>query len=104
MAKNKNKKTPRKKAGTNQNDGAGQASGGAAAASAESTVKKQRVSPLTFLTQVRSEIEKVTWPSRNEWFVTTMMVFVMVVVASIFFYLVDIVIKSGIQALMGLGG
>jgi len=48
-----------------------------------------RTSPGQFVRQVRQEVSKVVWPSRRETFVSTMMVFVMVVLASIFFLLVD---------------
>lgn len=51
-----------------------------------------RVNPFTFLQQVRSEVAKVVWPTRNETVVSTIMVFVMVTLASIFFLLADQVI------------
>ena len=48
-----------------------------------------KVSPFKFLQEVRTEAQKVTWPSRRETLVTTAMVFVMVTAASIFFLLAD---------------
>ena len=42
-----------------------------------------------FSAQVRQEVSKVTWPTRKETMVTTSMVFVMVVIAALFFLLVD---------------
>jgi preprotein translocase subunit SecE len=45
--------------------------------------------PLEFLNQVRAEASKVTWPSRRETLITTGLVILMVVVASIFFVSVD---------------
>ena len=45
--------------------------------------------PLEFLNQVRAESAKVTWPSRRETMITTALVIVMVLVASIFFVAVD---------------
>ena len=45
--------------------------------------------PFTFLQEVRQEVAKVTWPTRRETAVTTVMVFVMVAFASIFFLLAD---------------
>jgi preprotein translocase subunit SecE len=45
--------------------------------------------PIEFLTQVRAEANKVTWPSRRETLITTALVLVMVVLASIFFVSVD---------------
>ena len=44
-----------------------------------------------FIREVRQETAKVTWPTRKETMVTTMMVFVMVFLAAIFFWLVDLV-------------
>ena len=42
-------------------------------------------SPFKFLQEVREETRKVTWPSRKETMITTVMVFIMVAIASIFF-------------------
>jgi preprotein translocase subunit SecE len=51
--------------------------------------KRPRVGPAQFVREVRQEASKVTWPTRREWLVTTMMVFIMVVLATIFFFAVD---------------
>jgi preprotein translocase subunit SecE len=48
-----------------------------------------RTSPAEFARQVRQEVAKVTWPSRKETTYTTAMVFVMVVIASLFFFVAD---------------
>ncbi|MBB6483508.1 MULTISPECIES: preprotein translocase subunit SecE [Rhizobium] len=45
--------------------------------------------PLAFLQQVRSETSKVTWPSRRETMISTVMVLVMVIFASLFFFAAD---------------
>jgi preprotein translocase subunit SecE len=45
--------------------------------------------PLEFMNQVRAEANKVTWPTRRETLITTALVIVMVLVASIFFVSVD---------------
>ena len=45
--------------------------------------------PLEFINQVRAEAAKVTWPSRRETLITTALVIVMVLVASVFFVSVD---------------
>ena len=58
--------------------------------------------PFKFLQEVRAEAQKVTWPTRKETTVTTMMVFVMVFVASIFFLLADQVMRVGIGFLLGI--
>jgi preprotein translocase subunit SecE len=62
-----------------------------------------RTNPFEFLSQVRSEGEKVTWPTRKETLVTTAMVFVMVVVASIFFLVVDLVVSRSVALVLGIG-
>jgi preprotein translocase subunit SecE len=54
---------------------------------------KVKTNPILFLQQVRQEASKVTWPSRNETVVTTIMVLIMVVLASFFFLGVDAVLK-----------
>ena len=52
-----------------------------------------KFSPFKFAQEVRSETEKVTWPTRKETTITTIMVFVMVAVASIVFLVADQVIR-----------
>lgn len=59
-------------------------------------------SPLEFLQQVGAETAKVVWPTRRETGVTTMMVIVFAFIASIFFFLVDMVIRWGVTAILGL--
>ena len=58
--------------------------------------------PLEFLTQVRSEAAKVTWPSRRETLITTALVIVMVIVASIFFVSVDQALRMIVTFLLSL--
>jgi preprotein translocase subunit SecE len=55
-----------------------------------------RKSPFEFIQEVRNEASKVTWPTRRETMITTAMVFVMVVIAAIFFLIVDQIIKWGL--------
>jgi len=57
-----------------------------------------------FLQEVRSETEKVTWPTRRETVVTTAMVFVMVAVAAVFFLVADQIIRFLITMVLGLSG
>ena len=59
-------------------------------------------SPFKFLQEVRRETAKVTWPTRRETTITTIMVFVMVALASVFFFLSDQVIRVLITFLLGL--
>lgn len=62
-----------------------------------------KTSPIEFFREVRSEVTKVTWPSRKETTITTTMVFVMVAVASVFFLAVDALLSWGITSVLGLG-
>nr|WP_314095357.1 preprotein translocase subunit SecE [uncultured Shinella sp.] len=48
-----------------------------------------KTNPIVFLQQVRSETAKVTWPSRRETMISTIMVFVMVFLAAVFFFAAD---------------
>ncbi|ABD89014.1 preprotein translocase subunit SecE [Rhodopseudomonas rhenobacensis] len=59
-------------------------------------------SPFKFLQEVRTETSKVTWPSRRETTITTIMVFVMVALASIFFFFADQIIRLFITFLLGI--
>lgn len=52
-----------------------------------------RPNPLQFLQQVRQETSKVTWPSRNEVLISTVMVIVLVIAASLFFLAADQIIS-----------
>lgn len=60
-----------------------------------------RTNPLTFLQQVRAETAKVSWPTRREVGVSTMMVLVMTGLTAVFFFLVDLVIRTGLGAILG---
>ena len=59
-------------------------------------------SPFKFLQEVRSEAGKVTWPTRREVTITTMMVFVMVALASVFFFFADLIIRYFVTFLLGI--
>lgn len=58
--------------------------------------------PLKFAQDVRSEVRKVTWPTRNETLVTTVMVFILVFIASLFFFLADQVLSWMVGSLLEL--
>jgi len=63
-----------------------------------------KTSPAEFVREVRREVSKVTWPTRRETTVSTAMVFVMVILASLFFLLTDQVISFVIRLILGIGG
>ncbi len=60
------------------------------------------LNPVKFLQEVRQEVSKVTWPTRNETFISTLMVLGMVALASIFFLLADQIIAWGVQLLLSI--
>ena len=60
--------------------------------------------PLQFIQQVRAEVAKVVWPTRREVLLTTVMVFIMAALTAVFFALVDLAIRSGLEGLLGLFG
>ncbi len=63
-----------------------------------------KLNPFLFLQQTRAEIAKVTWPTRREVMVTTGMVFVMAAILALFFSLVDLGVRSGLQAVLNYFG
>jgi preprotein translocase subunit SecE len=60
------------------------------------------LNPVKFLQEVRQEVSKVTWPTRNETLISTIMVLAMVALASIFFLLADQIISWLIQAVLNI--
>ena len=63
-----------------------------------------RVGPLAFLRQVRQEASRVTWPSRKETWIASLMVFIMVAVTAVFFFVADQALAFVVRLLLGLGG
>jgi preprotein translocase subunit SecE len=60
------------------------------------------VSPQKFFQEVQSETRKVTWPTRREVMITTIMVFVMVALAGVFFSIADWAIRSVVTLVLSL--
>ena len=65
--------------------------------------ERKRIGPATFVKEVRAEARKVTWTSRKETWITSVMVLIMVVTASLFLFVVDLVLRLGIGAIIKLG-
>lgn len=59
--------------------------------------------PFTFLQQVRAETAKVTWPSRRETLISTVMVLVFATLAMIFFFAADQLMALGVELILGIG-
>lgn len=60
--------------------------------------------PGQFINEVRQEASKVTWPNRRESTISTGMVFVFVILAAVFFLIVDQILQFGVKLIFGLGG
>ncbi len=57
-----------------------------------------------FIRQVRQETAKVTWPTRKETTISTILVLIMIVMSSFFFTFVDFIIGIVMKSVLGLGG
>jgi preprotein translocase subunit SecE len=57
--------------------------------------------PFEFIQEVRTEAGKVTWPTRRETMITTVMVLIMVVLAAVFFVSVDGIIHFVVSLVLG---
>ncbi len=63
-----------------------------------------KINPGQFVREVRQEVSKVTWPTRKETVITTGMVFLMVILAALFFFTIDQILAFGVRQILGLGG
>ena len=62
-----------------------------------------KTNPAQFVRQVRQEIRRVTWATRRETMYASLSVLVMALIASLFFLLVDLMLSSVVEFLLGLG-
>lgn len=60
------------------------------------------MNPAKFIREVRTEVGKVTWPTRKETMVSVAMVLVLAGLASILFLIVDGIFSWGITEILGL--
>lgn len=60
------------------------------------------MNPAKFVREVRNEAAKITWPTRKETIISTVMVLVMVAIAATFFIVVDLTVNAAIRAILGL--
>ena len=60
--------------------------------------------PTQFVRQVRQEIARITWPTRQDTITATITVLVMTVIVALFFLLVDWVLSNLVQLILGIGG
>tara|TARA_B100000446_G_C10284129_1_gene245134 strand:+ start:317 stop:541 length:225 start_codon:yes stop_codon:yes gene_type:complete len=69
----------------------------------EKVTKMAKVAPMNYFRQVRNEMKKVTWPSRQETTVSTIAVFLMVTFASIFLFFADQIIAFLVRMILSIG-
>ena len=62
-----------------------------------------KLNPIVFMQEVRQEVAKVTWPTRKEVTITTVMVLFMVALASLFFLAVDQTLSKIVRLVLGFG-
>lgn len=62
-----------------------------------------KFNPFEFVQEVRQEVSKVTWPTRKEVWITTLMVLVMVALAAVFFLVTDLLLGQLVNMVLGLG-
>lgn len=63
-----------------------------------------KLNPFEFVQEVRHEVSKVTWPTWKEVWITTLMVMIMVTLASAFFLVVDQALAHLVNFVLGLRG
>lgn len=68
----------------------------------EKTVAKKPFDFIAYLKATRAELGKVTWPSRRETTISTVMVFVMAAVMALFLFVTDQVVANLIQFILGI--
>ncbi|SFS22124.1 preprotein translocase subunit SecE [Yoonia litorea] len=60
--------------------------------------------PVKFIQEVRAEVAKVVWPTRRETVMTTIMVFIMATLTAIFFFLIDLLLRTGLNGVLSYFG
>ena len=63
-----------------------------------------KTNPAQFVRQVRQEINRITWATKRETMFASLTVFVMALIASVFFFLVDLLLSNIVQILLSFGG
>ncbi len=67
---------------------------------AETSTPKQKKNPVDFVREVRSEIRKVTWPTRKETTASVVAVFIMVTLVALFLFVADQVMAWGVSLIL----
>jgi preprotein translocase subunit SecE len=58
--------------------------------------------PLRFIQEVRAEVAKIVWPTRREVVITSIMVFIMAMITAIFFFFIDLILRTGLTSILGM--
>jgi preprotein translocase subunit SecE len=74
-----------------------------AAPEPQSPHRRAMTNPFEFIQQVRAEAAKVVWPTRRETLITTGLVLALVVLTSLFFVVVDQVLRQAVSLALGFG-
>tara|TARA_B100001741_G_C16133844_1_gene405767 strand:- start:345 stop:542 length:198 start_codon:yes stop_codon:yes gene_type:complete len=62
-----------------------------------------KTSPAQFVRQVRQELKRITWATRKDTLFATISVLIMVVIASLFFFLVDLLLSNIVELILNFG-
>lgn len=60
-----------------------------------------KLNPVRYLREVKAEGKKVTWPTRSETTMSTIAVFIMVFLASVFLYFADQILAVALRFILG---
>tara|TARA_Y100001970_G_C14120553_1_gene796034 strand:- start:1106 stop:1315 length:210 start_codon:yes stop_codon:yes gene_type:complete len=66
-------------------------------------MENKKTSPALFVRQVRQELQKVTWPTRRDTFISSLIVIFLIFLFSIFFLLSDQVWSFSIKKIIEIG-
>ena len=66
-------------------------------------IDMSKTSPAQFVRQVRQELKRITWATKRDTIFATITVLLMAVLASVFFFLVDLLLSSIVEFVLGLG-
>jgi|TARA_A100001037_G_scaffold270892_1_gene266063 preprotein translocase subunit SecE len=66
-------------------------------------MENKKTSPALFVRQVRQELQKVTWPTRRDTFISSLIVILLIFLFSLFFLLSDQVWSFSIKKIIEIG-
>ena len=66
-------------------------------------MENKKTSPALFVRQVRQELQKVTWPTRRDTFISSLIVILLIFLFSLFFLLSDQIWSFSIKKIIQIG-